>query len=274
MKLGCNTLLPTGRLTDCAAQFGVDMQIRSLEIIKESGFQAAEFSHVEHLDVDALKTVAEAARGLEVEPWSAHSWQTIVAEKGDVAAALEEFDRFLEKAKALGVSVVVVHCAGTRTELDAPAKRQQRMDVNLACLEPLARMAEEAGVRVAIENGVHRGDWQFIIDMVGELGHPSVGLNVDTGHANLGDMDPATAIRMAGPRLITTHLQDNFGERDDHLPPGLGKIDWPSVVAALREIGYNGCHMVEISDCPPQREPNAAVDTKTAHDNLARFLGL
>jgi len=55
---------------------------------------------------------------------------------------------------------------------------------------------------------------------------------------------------MAGGRLITTHLQDNHGARDEHLPPGDGAIDWEDVAAALREIGYPGCLMLELTDQP------------------------
>ena len=109
--------------------------------------------------------------------------------------------------------------------------------------------------------------------MVRDFGHPNVGLNIDTGHAHIGEMDAPSAIRMAGPLLITTHIQDNYGECDNHLPPGLGTIDWPQVVAALKEVGYAGCYMVEISDCPPEREPDAVKDTQTAYDNLAKFVG-
>ncbi len=272
MTLGCNTLLPEGRLTDAAAQFGVAEHIRSLELIKAAGFDAAEFSHIEHLNDAELREIAGAARSLGVTPWSAHSWQAIVSELGDVDHALKEYDAFLHKSELLGVEVVVVHCAGSRVDLDDPRVRAARRDANLSCLEPLAERAARAGVRVAIENGAHRDDWEFIVEMVREFGHPNVGLNVDTGHANLGDMDAPTAVRLAGDRLITTHLQDNFGERDDHLPPGKGRIDWPAVVAALREVGYSGCYMVEISDCPPGREPLAEQDMQTAYRNLSGWL--
>ena len=274
MTLGCNTILPSGRLRDCATQFGVDMQVKALELNKAAGFDAAEYSHVEHLADAALETIATASERIGIIPWSAHSWQAILCDKTAVDTALAEYESFLHKSEILGVEVMVVHCGGPRDELSDPDVLRARLDANLACLEPLAEMAATAGVKVAIENGAHTADWQFIVDMVRGFAHPNVGLNVDTGHANLGDMDPATAIRMAGDLLITTHLQDNYGEVDNHLPPGLGKIDWTAVVAALREVGYKGCYMVEISDCPPEREPNPAVDIQTAHDNLARFVGM
>jgi len=272
VKLGCNTIHPTERLRDCSEQFGVDMQIKALEILAEAGFDGAEFSHIEHLGPADLDAMARAAESLGLIAWSAHSWQAIPGDRESVGAALSEFDDFLGKSARLGVQRVVVHCAGAKDQLSDPAVRQQRLDANMACLEPLAGRVAETGASVAIENGASWADWQFVIDMVQRFGHPNVGLNVDTGHANLGDMDPVSAIRAAGPLLITTHMQDNYGQVDDHLPPGLGHIDWPAVVAALREVGYDHMFMVEISDCPPNREPDAVVDVRTAHDNLQAFL--
>ena len=50
--------------------------------------------------------------------------------------------------------------------------------------------------------------------------------------------------------------------------------EWPGVINVLAEVGYAGTYMVEISDCPPEREPKAAKDIQTSYDNLSRFLGM
>jgi len=251
MKLGCNTIHPTERLKDSSKQFGKDMLLKSLELIAQAGFDAVEYSHIEHLSDGGLKAISAAASDLGLISWSAHSWQSIPGDISKVEKALTEYDRFLHKSELIGVKVVVVHCGGEKNNLKDPTVRQRRLDANLACLEPLADKAAKIGVKVAIENGTNWADWQFVIEMVKNLQHPNVGLNIDTGHANLGDMHPVEAIRAAGPFLITTHLQDNYGKVDNHLPPGLGVIDWYAVIGALAEVGYDGVYMVEISDCPP-----------------------
>jgi sugar phosphate isomerase/epimerase len=274
MKLGCNTIHPTERLKDSSRQFGKEMQIKSLELIAQAGFDAVEYSHIEHLSDDDLKIISAAASDLGLISWSAHSWQSIPGNISELEKSLTEYDNFLHKSKLLGVKVIVVHCDGEKNNLEDTTVKQKRLGANLACLEPLADKAAKIGASVAIENGTNWADWQFIIEMVTNLQHPSVGLNIDTGHANLGDMKPARAIRAAGSLLITTHLQDNYGKADDHLPPGLGTIDWFSVVSTLTEVGYAGTYMVEISDCPPEREPQADKDIQTSYDNLSRFLDL
>ena len=274
MTLGCNTIHPTERLKDSSKQFGRKMQIGALELIAQAGFDAVEYSHVEHLSDEHLKVISAAANDLGLISWSAHSWQSIPGDISKLEKALTEYDKFLHKSKLLGVKVIVVHCDGEKNNLETRTVKQRRLDANLACLEPLADKTAKIEASIAIENGTNWADWQFIIEMVRNLQHPNVGLNIDTGHANLGDMDVVRAIRTAGSLLITTHLQDNYGKVDNHLPPGLGEIDWHGVISALAEVGYAGTYMVEISDCPPEREPQAAKEIQTSYDNLSRFLSM
>jgi sugar phosphate isomerase/epimerase len=44
------------------------------------------------------------------------------------------------------------------------------------------------------------------------------------------------------------HASDNHGIHDDHLVPGKGSIAWKPVVAALREIGFDGMFTLELRD--------------------------
>jgi len=266
VKIGCNTLYPEGRLNG-EAMFTLAHQLRALEIIAEAGFDAVEFSHAAPLTLDELGVVAERTRALGLQAWSVHAWTPLAGEDAQVEQALAGFRSAAAIARALGTRIVVVHSAGSREA----EKREERMRANHATLRALA---EGVGpeIIVAVENMSSLVDWEFIIEMVDACGAANVGLNIDTGHANLGDLGVVRAIEMAGARIRTTHIQDNFGARDDHLPPGLGQIDWVAALTAFREAGYAGTYMVEISDCPPQREPDAVADTRAAARNLRAFL--
>ena len=80
-----------------------------------------------------------------------------------------------------------------------------------------------------------------------------MGAVIDTGHRNLGG-DSAAALRTVGRHLITLHLHDNHGERDEHLLPGRGNIAWDEVNRALAEIRYDGVFMYEINRPEDLRE--------------------
>ena len=60
----------------------------------------------------------------------------------------------------------------------------------------------------------------------------SVKICFDAGHAHLegGVTEALTIVR---DLVATTHLHDNRGERDDHLLPYEGTIDWSDALAAL-----------------------------------------
>ena len=70
---------------------------------------------------------------------------------------------------------------------------------------------------------------------------------MDVGHAFLLG-DTAEAIETASDYLITTHLHDNGGQRDDHLVPFQGTIDWAATIMAFEKIGYDGVLMFEVKD--------------------------
>ncbi|HSM90777.1 MAG TPA: sugar phosphate isomerase/epimerase, partial [Desulfobacterales bacterium] len=76
------------------------------------------------------------------------------------------------------------------------------------------------------------------------------GLNFDTGHAWACKENLYLIPAKLGPRIIGTHLCDNFGHENLSLRPGAGSIDWTRLVAALKACGYNGPWDIEIV-CPP-----------------------
>ena len=129
--------------------------------------------------------------------------------------------------------------------------------------------AKKAGVRVAVENMIdfgrrHRrycaGDVYEMVDLVETINDPSVGLCIDTGHANISGMKAGDALRVAGKHLIATHINDNSSKAglDQHLLPYFGDVDWPDVMKALSEIGYKGHFTYEIArqNVPDALRPN------------------
>ena len=73
---------------------------------------------------------------------------------------------------------------------------------------------------------------------------------------NIEEVDLLDAIRAIGPRLTDFHVADN-----NRMACGMGSLDWPSIVATLKEIGYDGALTVEfvapIDRTPANRYPDA-----------------
>jgi D-psicose/D-tagatose/L-ribulose 3-epimerase len=96
-------------------------------------------------------------------------------------------------------------------------------------LEPLNRF--ETYFLNTVADGVRLSD---------AVGHPRVGLLVDTFHANIEEKDVAAAYRAAGAHVRHVHTSEN-----DRGTPGSGHVPWAGVFDALREIRYDGWLTIE-----------------------------
>lgn len=77
---------------------------------------------------------------------------------------------------------------------------------------------------------------------------PGLRLALDTGHVIVtGERDPANAVRETAADLATVSVEDMRRGEHVHLPFGEGDMDIASVLAALREIGYDRLVCVELS---------------------------
>lgn len=80
-----------------------------------------------------------------------------------------------------------------------------------------------------------------LIRLIDSYSDPMVAACWDTGHANIRGLDQVRALRKLGHRVKNLHINDNHNcNRDEHLQPFMGYIDWFKVIPALAEIGYNG----------------------------------
>ncbi len=117
--------------------------------------------------------------------------------------------------------------------------------------EVLKRVSGEAsamGLTLVLEH-VSGGPEQFeILDGLFEK-VPALGFHLDVGHANLAPgRENATAefLGRYGDRLRHVHFSDNRGGHDDHLPLGVGTVNWSSVVGLLKRRRYAGTITLEV----------------------------
>lgn len=118
----------------------------------------------------------------------------------------------------------------------------------VAALKEVYDHAQRCGVTIGIEP-INRFETYFVNRgaqalALAEAVGPDCGVCLDIFHMNVEEADPLAAIRAAGDRLVNFHVADN-----NRMAPGLGALDWPSIIATLREVGYDGALSVEF--CPP-----------------------
>ena len=238
------------------------------ELSTEHLAQLEEDSHQRARIEEVLSRLAEL--GLRMPQAHAH----LPADIADPDESRREADmhllhRQMACCAALRIEHVVVH-PGTGGGYTIPDEFQVIRELNLRNCSRLADRAAELGLKVCLENSMdHHGKRNFgarpeeLLELLAELDHPALGICLDTSHANVQKLDCAAAIRSFSRLLCCTHISDNDGSGDQHLTPGGGNINWPSVTAALRQIGYDGMFNLEI---PGEMSPEPDIlALKTRH---------
>jgi len=74
-------------------------------------------------------------------------------------------------------------------------------------------------------------------------------MTFDTSHALLSGMDEvgmADFCREYAERVAHLHLVDTRGDDDEHLHPGMGHVDFATVLAGLADADWSGTATLEV----------------------------
>ena len=233
--------------------------------IAAHGFETVEVfatrSHFDYRDPAAVAQLAEWLADTRLELHSVHApiveglrrgeWVGALSNaSGDEARraqAVDETRAALEIARVVPFRYLVLHLGMPATEKVPPGDNQPA--AARRSVEQIVELAAAVRVRVALEvipNTLSTPDalCRLLEEDVDDAG---AGICLDYGHANLmGDV--AEAIEAVSGHLLTTHVHDNAGRRDDHLPPFAGRIDWDLAMMSTQKIGYDGVLMFEVAD--------------------------
>lgn len=186
------------------------------------------------------------------------------ADPAQAARAASRLRQLIDFAAAVGAPLVTIGSFRGRLA-SVGAGGRDRM---IVLLREGADYAAAQGVRLVIEP-LNRYETDLVLNaaeglaLVNEAAHPALGLLLDTFHVNIEEASWTEPFRrlMAAGRLWHVHLGDN-----NRLSPGQGLIDFPAIVAALRQAGYNGYLSAELLARP---DPDTA-----ARQTLAYMLPL
>jgi sugar phosphate isomerase/epimerase len=157
-------------------------------------------------------------------------------------ASQEEMLRSLEVAADLRAWKVVLHPSYITGLSVFVMDTVRKYAMN--SLEAILGKADELGIPVCLENLFpqlrSRAEPEDFTEVLERF--PSLKLTLDVGHANIGSKGAKRAltfIEQFPHRIGHVHAGDNLGKRDDHLPIGVGNVEFPKIAKALKAIGYD-----------------------------------
>jgi sugar phosphate isomerase/epimerase len=155
----------------------------------------------------------------------------------------ELFVRACETFAEIGVTLVNLHPAMRGLRGRNPVER------NAEAVAEVAARAAELGLTVMVENmGGAFGTPEELGPLVEAA--PNVRFHLDVGHANVRPYGQPPRLPLLleafGDRIAHVHVHDNKGRYDEHLPLGVGSVDWSAAARALRATGYDGTVTLEV----------------------------
>lgn len=278
MKLGFVSAL----LSECSFEQVIDtaseLGYECVEVASwPSGKKDRRYAGVSHIDADALSDVKIqyisdycASRGVAIS--SLAYYPNPMSHDLDIRyAAIEHIKKLIIAAKRLGINLITTFIGRDQTK-----NIEDNLSLFMEIWPPIIKLAEEQGVRIAIENcpmlfGAEQWPggqnlastpaiWRQLFERI-----PSdyFGLNFDPSHFVWQQMDYIRPIYEFSDKIFHAHYKDIMIYPDKLADvgvlayplefmrpciPGHGNMNWGKYIGALMDVGFDKCCCVEIED--------------------------
>lgn len=161
---------------------------------------------------------------------------------------LEFFKKAVRGTAYVGAPNLVIHCV-MPFGADTDEGREEMLSLNEEFIGAVCDEAREYGVTVCLENlpfpNLPLAHVKSVTDFVRCMRHDSLKVCLDTGHSIITGEEIGDAVRYIGNDLRALHVHDNMGDKDAHLLPGEGILNFEAFAKALHEVGFNGAFSYE-----------------------------
>lgn len=232
-----------------------------LDGLAHNGAQAIEiFAARQHLDYanrkQHVREIADWFRNSGVALHSVHAplyadydWGRTGSEPLNVTStdraarieAMDEIKRAIEVAENIPFRFLIQHLGLSGETFD-----ERKLEAAMTSIEHLRAFAKPLGVRVLLENIPNElSTPERLVEFIRTTHFDDVGICFDFGHANLMT-DVPQAFETLKDHIRSTHVHDNNKDRDTHLWPGSGTIDWKQAMDLLRTAPQTPPLLLEI----------------------------
>ncbi len=280
IQFGLLTAILDGWTYEEAVDIATGMGFKCLEVACwPAGKAERRYAGVSHIDAERVLSDDEyakhvldyvSAKGMHISSLAFYP-NTMDANEEKRSAAIAHLKALIQASAKLGVNMVSTFIGKDQTKTV-----EENIELFKEIWPPIIKLAEENGVRIAIENCpmlFGRDQWPGGQNLMSApaiyrklfeiVPSPNFGLNFDPSHYVWQGMDYIKTIRDFKERIFHIHFKDIklYPEKlaecgvmayplDYMSPkiPGLGDVDWAAFVSALNDIRYSGDAVIEVED--------------------------
>lgn len=280
IQFGLLTAILDGWTYEEAVDIAAEMGFKCLEVACwPAGKAERRYAGVSHIDAERVISDDEyakhvldyvSAKGMHISSLAFYP-NTMDANEEKRSAAIAHLKALIQASAKLGVNMVSTFIGKDQTKTV-----EENIELFKEIWPPIIKLAEENGVRIAIENCpmlFGRDQWPGGQNLMSSpaiyrklfeiVPSPNFGLNFDPSHYVWQGMDYIKTIRDFKERIFHIHFKDIklYPEKlaecgvmayplDYMSPkiPGLGDVDWAAFVSALNDIRYSGDAVIEVED--------------------------
>ncbi|HUI42869.1 MAG TPA: sugar phosphate isomerase/epimerase family protein [Terriglobia bacterium] len=160
------------------------------------------------------------------------------------ATRIEHIKRASDFARTLGIRAVQTHCGFIPENPNDPVYKE-----TVAGLREVAGYCRENGQQFRYETGQETPI--TMLRAIEDVGLDNQGVNFDCANLILyGKANPVDALEVIGRYVQGVHAKDGLyptNPRDlgEEVPIGQGRVDFPRVLARLKDLGYRGAITIE-----------------------------
>lgn len=254
MRLGYNTNGLAHHSLPTAIELLAEIGYRSVAITLDHATLNPYGSHLREeladtrslLEKHGMTSVIETGARYLLNPRLKHVPTLLTADPADRETRIDFLKKSIDIAAELGSECVSLWSGILPTD-------ESRMSAMQRLVEGLQVVLEYAHAKKVVlafepEPGMLIDTMASFQELLDQINSPQLLLTLDVGHLHcLGEVPIADVIRDCYHRLANIHIEDMRAGVHEHLMFGEGEMDFPPIVAALREVGYDGPLNVELT---------------------------
>lgn len=126
---------------------------------------------------------------------------------------------------------------------------------------------EREGIKIVIENLVEE-EPDILNKLCNGVNSDFFALCLDIGHLNVfSELSPSNWVKRMDKRLQYVHLHDNNGKNDEHLPVGMGNIDFDSFFESIKNSENDIIIALELDHSTPEEKIDNLIEVITRQNH-------